>query len=42
MINIKQEEIQKNWKRLNGNMPVVSISCPTYNHVLYLEQCLDG
>ena len=41
MITLTQEEIIQNWK---GNLsePLLSISCITYNHALYIEQCLDG
>lgn len=42
MIDLSQEQIIWNWKNYKENEPLVSISCITYNHVLYIEQCLDG
>ena len=42
MINKTQDEITRTWTKSNGNEILVSISCTTYNHVNYIEQCLDG
>lgn len=42
MINKSQEEIKRTWTNHNDSEPLVSISCTTYNHVNYIEQCLDG
>lgn len=42
MINKTQDEIIKAWKNTSSNDPLVSISCITYNHINYIEQCLDG
>lgn len=42
MINKTQEEIKRTWTNHNDSEPLVSISCTTYNHVNYIEQCLDG
>ena len=42
MINKTQDEIIKAWKNTSSSDPLVSISCTTYNHVNYIEQCLDG
>ena len=42
MINKTQDEIIKAWKNTSSSDPLVSISCITYNHVNYIEQCLDG
>lgn len=39
MIEITQEQIMQNW---NGEIPLVSISCITYNHEPYIVQALDG
>ena len=39
MIEITQEQIMQNW---NGEIPLVSISCITYNHEPYIAQTLDG
>lgn len=39
MIEITQEQIMQNW---NGEIPLVSISCITYNHEPYIAQALDG
>ena len=42
MINKTQDEIIKAWKNTSSSDPLVSISCITYNHINYIEQCLDG
>lgn len=42
MINKTQDEIIKDWKNTSSSDPLVSISCITYNHINYIEQCLDG
>lgn len=39
MIEITQEQIMQNW---NGEIPLVSISCITYNHEPYIVQALNG
>ena len=39
MIEITQEKVMQNW---NGEIPLVSISCITYNHEPYIAQALDG
>lgn len=39
MIEITQEKVMQNW---NGEIPLVSISCITYNHEPYIAQTLDG
>lgn len=39
MIEITQEQIMQNW---NSEIPLVSISCITYNHEPYIAQTLDG
>lgn len=39
MIDITQEQIMQNW---NSDIPLVSISCITYNHEPYIAQTLDG
>lgn len=39
MIEITQEKVMQNW---NGEIPLVSISCITYNHEPYIMQTLDG
>lgn len=39
MIEITQEQIMQNW---NGEIPLVSISCITYNHGPYIVQALNG
>ena len=39
MIEITQETVMQNWK---GEIPLVSISCITYNHEPYIAQSLDG
>lgn len=39
MIDITQEQIMQNW---NSDIPLVSISCITYNHEPYIAQALDG
>lgn len=41
MINRKQEDILQDWDN-NYIEPLVSISCLTYNHSEYIEQCLDS
>lgn len=40
MILRTQEEIMKGWPE--NSVPLVSISCITYNHAPYIRQCLDG
>ena len=42
MINKTQDEIIKAWKNTSNSDPLVSVSCTTYNHINYIEQCLDG
>lgn len=42
MIDITQDIIISNWKKTNKKQILVSISCITYNHKLYIEKCLDG
>lgn len=39
MIEITQEQIMQNW---NSEIPLVSISCITYNHEPYIAQALNG
>lgn len=39
MIEITKEQIMQNW---NSEIPLVSISCITYNHEPYIAQTLDG
>lgn len=39
MIEITQEQIMQNW---NSKIPLVSISCITYNHEPYIAQALNG
>lgn len=39
MIEITQDQIMQNW---NSEIPLVSISCITYNHEPYIAQTLDG
>lgn len=39
MIEITQEQIMQNW---NGEIPLVSVCCITYNHEPYIAQALDG
>lgn len=39
MIEITQEQIMRNW---NGEIPLVSVCCITYNHEPYIAQTLDG
>lgn len=39
MIEITQEQIMQNW---NSDIPLVSISCITYNHEPYIVQALNG
>lgn len=39
MINRTENEIMSTW---NYDKPLVSIICITYNHVNYIEKCLDG
>ena len=39
MIEITQEKVMQNW---NGEIPLVSISCITYNHEPYIVQALNG
>jgi glycosyltransferase involved in cell wall biosynthesis len=48
LIKLKEEEnnitqLYNNWeeKEIN-NLPLVSISCMTYNHAPYIRQCLEG
>ncbi len=42
MIEKTEQEIIKNWKRVYGHSPLVSIRCMVFNHEKYIEQCLDG
>ncbi len=42
MIKITQEEVMKNWKSNNTEVPLVSIRCITYNHERFIEQAIDG
>lgn len=42
MIQKTQNEIMKDWNSSDISIPLLSISCITYNHALYIEQCLDG
>lgn len=39
MIEITQEEVMQNW---NGEIPLVSVCCITYNQEPYIAQALDG
>lgn len=39
MIEITQEYVMQNW---NGEIPLVSVCCITYNHEPYIAQTLDG
>ena len=39
MIEITQEKVMQNW---NGEIPLVSVCCITYNHEPYIAQSLDG
>lgn len=39
MIDTTQEQIMQNW---NGEIPLVSVCCITYNHEPYIAQALDG
>lgn len=39
MIEITQEQVMRNW---NGEIPLVSVCCITYNHESYIAQALDG
>lgn len=39
MLMRTESEIIGNW---NSDLPLVSISCITYNHEKYISQCLDG
>lgn len=39
MIDRTEEEIMREW---NNNEIVVSICCITYNHILYIQQCIDS
>ena len=39
MIEITQEKVMQNW---NGEIPLVSVCCITYNHEPYIAQVLDG
>lgn len=39
MIEITQEKVMQNW---NGEIPLVSVCCITYNHEPYIAQTLDG
>lgn len=39
MINITQELVMQNW---NGETPLVSVCCITYNHEPYIAQTLDS
>lgn len=40
MVNIKQDDIIKNWNDIES--PLVSVKCLTYNHEKYIESALDG
>ena len=39
MIEITQEKVMQNW---NGEIPLVSVCCITYNHEPYIVQALNG
>ena len=42
MINLPQSKIMQNWGTDNSDVPLVSVSCITYNHEPYIAQALDG
>lgn len=42
MLERSEADIVKNWKTTEGNRPVVSIRCTTFNQEKYIAKCLDG
>ena len=41
MIDKTENEIMKHWE-ISSSIPLVSISCASYNHERYISDALDG